>query len=487
MWTQIRLLLKEHCLQKWLKITSRWHCAWSLITWVPLWGPLGIPLCQLPCYHRWITWGMCQEALDLERSHGEERTESKCRKDKDHDLRDWTSCRVQASFHALSVALEWAATASSAMATSTGCTRNAMGSSAWKRTLTTDVHGARELHAPWMADHRRESRLDLYCIELGFNDWTLVSHFVSSPRGKEKRDSRDERDGQGRKRNRNESKETGEIKTFPPLPLPAARIAGLAQLQANISWIPRWRKIPDTFATPDHPPVGPDKLEVVASSCYLGDMLSAAGGCELTTTTPVKTAWKKFKDLLSVLFSCHLSFKTCGRVYSLCAKHNAPCQRDLAIDKAEPPASAAKRQGNYQTDPISYLCGLALRIWTLFWRREDWWYGHVERSNGAVKTAFDIQVDGKREPGRPKMTWKQLTERDCREWKLSAINPHDRRTWYDVIWCESCHACSKPAIWKGVHWCGCWPCTCTLIKNPIMIWWYDDKADDNCCDWQFKG
>ena len=53
----------------------------------------------------------------------------------------------------------------------------------------------------------------------------------------------------------------------------------------------------------------------------------------------------------------------------------------------------------------------------------------MERSNGAVKTAFDIQVDGKRGPRRPKMTWKQLTERDCREWKLSAIKPHDRRTW----------------------------------------------------------
>ena len=55
-------------------------------------------------------------------------------------------------------------------------------------------------------------------------------------------------------------------------------------------------------------------------------------------------------------------------------------------------------------------------------------YGHVERSNGAVKTAFEIKVDGKHGPGRPKMTWKQLTERACREWKLSAINPHDRRT-----------------------------------------------------------
>ena len=29
---------------------------------------------------------MCKEALDLEKSNGEERTESKCRKDKDHDL-----------------------------------------------------------------------------------------------------------------------------------------------------------------------------------------------------------------------------------------------------------------------------------------------------------------------------------------------------------------------------------------------------------------
>ena len=56
-------------------------------------------------------------------------------------------------------------------------------------------------------------------------------------------------------------------------------------------------------------------------------------------------------------------------------------------------------------------------------------YGHVECSNSAVKTAFDIQVVGKRGPGRPKMTWKQLTERYCREWKLSDIDPHDRDTW----------------------------------------------------------
>ena len=63
---------------------------------------------------------------------------------------------------------------------------------------------------------------------------TLVGHFVSSPREREKRDRRDssgdEREGQGRNRNRNESEETGEInKNIPPLPLPATKIAGFAE------------------------------------------------------------------------------------------------------------------------------------------------------------------------------------------------------------------------------------------------------------------
>ena len=66
--------------------------------------------------------------------------------------------------------------------------------------------------------------------------------------------------------------------------------------------------------------VGPDKLEVVASFCYLGDMLSSGGGCEMAVTTRVKTAWKKFRELLPVLTSRHLSYKTRGHVYSSCVR-----------------------------------------------------------------------------------------------------------------------------------------------------------------------
>ena len=187
--------------------------------------------------------------------------------------------------------------------------------------------------------------------------------------------------------------------------------------------------------------VRPDKLEVVASFCYVGDMLSAAGGCELSTTTRAKTAWKKFKDLLPVLSSRHLSLKTRGQVYSSCVwsamhhasetwplkKPNLQClqQNDRAMIKQ---ICNVRPQDIVTTMTTELLVRLGIEDLDLILKeRRLRWYGHVECSNGAVKT--DIQVDGKRGPGRPKMTWKQLTERDCRKWKLSAINPHDRSTW----------------------------------------------------------
>ena len=111
--------------------------------------------------------------------------------------------------------------------------------------------------------------------------------------------------------------------------------------------------------------------------------------------------------------------------------------------------SIVKPQDNVTTRSNELLARLGIEDLDLILKEKKLrWYEHVECSNGAVKTAFDIQVDGKRGPGRPKMTWKQLTERDCREWKLSAIDPHGRHI---EIWCEISHVCSKPATWKGAH------------------------------------
>ena len=138
--------------------------------------------------------------------------------------------------------------------------------------------------------------------------------------------------------------------------------------------------------------VEPDKLEMVASFCYLGDMLSVAGGCELSTTTRVKKAWKNFKELLPVLSCRHLSFKTSGRVYSsyvqstiFHASETWPLtkpnlQRLQRNDRAM--ISNVKPQDIVTTRSSELLARLGIEDLDLILKeRRLRWYGHVERSN----------------------------------------------------------------------------------------------------------
>ena len=167
--------------------------------------------------------------------------------------------------------------------------------------------------------------------------------------------------------------------------------------------------------------VGPDKLEVVAFFCYLGDMLSAGGGCEIMIITGVKTAWKKFRELLPVLTSCHLSYKTRGHVYSSCVL-------SAMLHASETwPQTKTNLQRNGRA-MIRQICSIkpeyvaVVRSSELLAKLEDidlilrermlCWFGHVERSSGAVRTACDIQIDGRQGAGRPKLTWKKGTEKD---------------------------------------------------------------------------
>ena len=68
----------------------------------------------------------------------------------------------------------------------------------------------------------------------------------------------------------------------------------------------------------------------------------------------------------------------------------------------------------------------------------------MERSKGALKTAFDIKANGKHGAERPKMTWRQLTERYCREWKLFTIDSHDSDCWRSGVRSAMCAASQLP-------------------------------------------
>ena len=61
------------------------------------------------------------------------------------------------------------------------------------------------------------------------------------------------------------------------------------------------------------------------------------------------------------------------------------------------------------------------------------WFGHVEHSSGAIKTACDIQIDGKCGPGWPKMSWKTLSEKDRCEWNLNEVDACDKDVWRSSV------------------------------------------------------
>ena len=66
--------------------------------------------------------------------------------------------------------------------------------------------------------------------------------------------------------------------------------------------------------------VGNEKLEVVPEFCYLGDMLSAGGGCRLAAITRCKCAWGKFRQLFLLLTNRQVPLLTRGKVYSSCVR-----------------------------------------------------------------------------------------------------------------------------------------------------------------------
>ena len=140
----------------------------------------------------------------------------------------------------------------------------------------------------------------------------------------------------------------------------------------------------------------------------------------------MKTAWKKFRELLPVLTSRHLSYKTHGHVYSSCmpsamlhASETWPLTKTNLHSLQRNDRAMIRQICSIKPEDVAtvrsseLLAKLQLEDLNLTLReRRLRWFGHVERSSGAIRTACDIQIDGRRGAGRPKLTLKKLTERD---------------------------------------------------------------------------
>ena len=142
--------------------------------------------------------------------------------------------------------------------------------------------------------------------------------------------------------------------------------------------------------------IGDGKLEVVPDFCYLGDMLSADGGCELASIKRCKCAWAKFRQLLPLLANRHLSILTRGRVYSICI-------RRFMLHAAETwpiTVSTLNRLRRNNLAMIRWMCNIKTNdnvcshpllskldigdVEVVFCTSRMRWFGHVESSVGWI-------------------------------------------------------------------------------------------------------
>ena len=105
----------------------------------------------------------------------------------------------------------------------------------------------------------------------------------------------------------------------------------------------------------------------------------------------------------------------------------------------------------YKNISVFWAAGLKTlgRVWLGKLEREDLdlilrerrlrWFGHV-----ALRTACDLQIDGRQGAGKPKLTWKKLMERDCHEWKLMTVASQERSTWRSGVKSAMCAASQLP-------------------------------------------
>ena len=63
-----------------------------------------------------------------------------------------------------------------------------------------------------------------------------------------------------------------------------------------------------------------DEMELVDHFCYLGDMLSCEGGAERAVMVRTAAAWRKWRELSSLLTNRHVPLLGRGSIYNTCIR-----------------------------------------------------------------------------------------------------------------------------------------------------------------------
>ena len=193
--------------------------------------------------------------------------------------------------------------------------------------------------------------------------------------------------------------------------------------------------------------LGGEQIEVVTSFCYLGDVTGERGGCFDATTARIRSAWKKFRELLPILTCRGISLSNRGNGYNACvrsvllhASETWPvtavdiarlCRSDHAMIRWICSSKIADRESLHM---LRSRLGLASIEEVLRWNRLRW-FGHLQRmdKNSWPRKIENIVVPGPHHTGRPRKRWLDCIKDDLKHTRLTPEQASNRTLWRSRI------------------------------------------------------
>ena len=190
-----------------------------------------------------------------------------------------------------------------------------------------------------------------------------------------------------------------------------------------------------------------DGVETVSKFTYLGDRLSATGGCETVVTARSRIGWMKFRECSEILKGRRFSLKMKGKIYKSCVRsamlygREAWClrEKEMAILRRTERAMiramcGVKLLDRRSSEELMDMLGIKESLDRMAKISSIRWYGHLlrkEDENVMVK-ALKFEVSGSRGRGRPKQTWKKQVENEMKKNGLGKEDACARMKWRGV-------------------------------------------------------
>jgi hypothetical protein len=184
-------------------------------------------------------------------------------------------------------------------------------------------------------------------------------------------------------------------------------------------------------------------LERVDKFCYLGDVIEADGGCDAAIAGRIAKGWGKYKMLAPLLGSSSVPRSVKGKLYSSCVRSCILYGSETWAVTLE----GQRRLERTEMQMVRRMCGVTLKdrrasdnlrkslgiecITTVRRRNRLRWFGHVQRKPDTawVRKCMDMEVEGRRGRGRPKLTWMEVVRRDLERCGLHVEEAQNRNVW----------------------------------------------------------